>query len=118
MVPGGGALADWPDILARDLDRDRVRSLSAWASAHGLAAASVSRGFASAYGVSPKRYRVERRACRAAQAIAAGRGPFVTLALDFGFADQSHMSREVARLTGLAPRLLSRGAAERRHLRG
>jgi AraC-like DNA-binding protein len=78
----------------------------------------VSRGFASAYGVSPKRYRAERRASRAAQAIAAGEGSFVMLALDLGFADQSHMSRAVARLTGLAPRRLSPRAASRAGPRG
>jgi AraC-like DNA-binding protein len=108
LVPGGRRLDDWPDLLAAELDRDRVRSLADWAESHGLAPASLSRGFASAYGVSPKRYRAERRASRAAQAIASGgAGPLVMLALDLGFADQSHMSREVVRLTGLAPRRLA-----------
>ena len=107
FVPDGRRLDDLPDLLADDLDRDRVRSLGAWAEAHGLAASSVSRGFALAYGVSPKRFRVERRACRAARAIGAGERPFVSLALDLGFADQAHMSREVKRVAGLTPRGLA-----------
>jgi AraC-like DNA-binding protein len=107
FVPDERRIEDWPDLLADDLDGDRVRSLGEWAEAHGLAASSLSRGFALAYGVSPKRFRIERRACRAARAIAAGERPFVSLALDLGFADQAHMSREVKRVAGLTPRGLA-----------
>ena len=111
LIPKNDAAADWPDLLARALDSDTVPSLAAWAEELGVAQSTLSRGFALAYGVSPQRFRADRRACRAARAIGHDRTPLAALALDLGFADQAHMSREVARLTGLSPRALRRAGS-------
>jgi AraC-like DNA-binding protein len=98
-----GSEQDWPDLLARDLRRDDRLSLAGWASRHGLAPATLSRGFRLAYGTTPVRYRAELRARRAWAAIAATHSPLAELALDEGFADQAHMTRAVRALTGAPP---------------
>lgn len=103
LIPCIGTANDWPDMLAGALNRDEVASLSLWAEAAGITPASVSRGFALAYGTSPQRFRADRRACRAAQAIATQAKPLADMAVELGFADQAHMTREVSRLTGLSP---------------
>jgi len=94
---------DWPDLLARDLMEGTALSLCDWARAHALAPETVSRGFRRAFGVTPKRFRYEARARRAFRAVTAGEGPLAEAALEAGFADQSHMSRAVAELTGAPP---------------
>lgn len=95
--------ADWPDLLARDLAALRPLSITRWASRHGLAAATVSRGFRQAYGTTPARFRAELRARYAWSRLAAVDVPLVQLALEMGFADQAHMTRSVRALTGAPP---------------
>lgn len=102
FVPSDGWLADWPDLLAAELGAGRPIRLSDWAEAIGLAPSSVSRGFRLAYGVSPQTYRAECRAARAARALASN-GRLVAIAAQAGFADQSHMTRLVARTFGRPP---------------
>jgi hypothetical protein len=53
---------DWPDMLATDLLRDPDCRLEIWARSHGLAAATVSRGFGKVSGVTPESFRMEARA--------------------------------------------------------
>ena len=96
-------LTDWPDLLAAALRDDPDLSISSWADAMGLAAASVSRGFARAYGVSPKRFRFEVRVRSAARSLPTWGGSLAALAAELGFADQAHMSRSIAAMTGRAP---------------
>lgn len=69
----------------------------------GLNPASISRGFARAYGVSPKRFRLEARTRRALTAIDAWQGSLADLAADQGFADQAHLTRSIAAMTGAPP---------------
>lgn len=104
MQPGPQASSDWPDLLATELIADRVPRLCAWADAHGLDPATISRGFRAAYGVSPRRYRLEQRARRAAIAIRGGSEPLAQIAAGHGFADQAHMTRALGRLLGRSPR--------------
>lgn len=99
---------DWPDLLAAELATGRAIRLDDWAERHGLHAASVSRGFRKAYGVSPKRYRVERIASTAARRIGAGIDPLGAIAADCGFADQAHMTRALRGLFGVTPKQLRR----------
>jgi AraC-like DNA-binding protein len=94
---------DWPDLLARDLAALGPLRIGEWASRHGLAAATVSRGFRQAYGTSPARFRAELRARTAWARLAAVEGTLAHLALDTGFADQAHMTRSIRRLTGAPP---------------
>ncbi len=95
--------ADWPDLLAAALRDDPDLVISSWAEGIGLAAASVSRGFIRAYGVSPKRYRLEARVRSAARRLPHWRGSLAALAAEFGFADQAHMTRAIAAMTGQTP---------------
>lgn len=94
---------DWPDLLAHALANDPDIALTHWADTMGLDPASVSRGFARAYGVSPKRFRLEVRTRRALAALPSWRGNLAGLAADQGFADQAHLARSVAAMTGLSP---------------
>jgi len=103
LTSGKPLLGDWPDLLAAALRDDPDLRIADWADRMGLAAASVSRGFARAYGVSPKRFRLEVRARRAASRLPCWRGSLASFAAELGFADQAHMSRVVVTLTGLTP---------------
>ena len=104
--PGVETPDDWPDRLAEALVRDPDLAIGAWAEATGLDPASVSRGFARAYGVSPKRFRLEARAQRAARALPAWTGSIAMLAHEHGFADQAHLARAIRAIAGAAPRAL------------
>ena len=94
---------DWPDLLAETLGRERFQSLAQWAETHELHPASVSRGFRLAYGVTPKRFRLEQMAARAARMIRASADRLSDIATACGFADQSHMTRTIAQLFAVTP---------------
>ena len=93
---------DWPDILALALRRDPSLRLDRWADQLGLPAGSVSRGFRLAYGLSPKRFRLEQRAAAAARRIRSGTA-LADAAFATGFADQPHMTRAIGNLFGCTP---------------
>jgi AraC-like DNA-binding protein len=94
---------DWPDALAASIRGDPNLNLSIWARAHGLAPATVSRGFRRVYGTAPIAFRAQMRARHAWQAIVHTAKPLSTLAAENGFADQAHMTRAVGALTGATP---------------
>lgn len=94
---------DWPDLLAAALNAAPQLSIGDWARARNLAPETVSRGFRSTFGVTPARYRAERRARAAWQDIAGGRASLAAVACDYGFADQAHMTRAITCLTGAPP---------------
>lgn len=94
---------DWPDVLAASLRRSPSFSIREWARRHGLAPETVSRGFRQAYGTTPRRYLAEARTRRAWFALSAGTQSLAEIAFDLGFADQSHMTRSLTRMTGLSP---------------
>lgn len=94
---------DWPDRLADALAGNPDLPISKWADATGLDPASVSRGFARAYGVTPKRFRLEARVRRAIRSLASWHGSLAALAAEHGFADQAHLARTVRAMTGVTP---------------
>jgi AraC-like DNA-binding protein len=94
---------DWPDLLANHLRGQYPSSLSDWADRVGLAPETLSRGFGKLYGVSPARYRLEYRARFAWEKIVRTTRALADIALECGFADQSHMSRAVRAVTGESP---------------
>ena len=106
--PGTYGAGDWPDLLAGELAAGGVDSLANWADAHGLHAASVSRGFRLAYGTSPKRFRLEQMAARAARMIRGSNDSLSAIAALCGFADQPHMTRTIERLFSVSPLALRR----------
>jgi AraC-like DNA-binding protein len=110
ICPMDALLTDWPDQLAIALASQRDFSIEAWADEMGLAPPSISRGFRQAYGVSPKRYRLEQRTLRALRKLQTWPGTLAGLAADVGFSDQAHLTRAVLAMTGAAPhRLRLRG---------
>ena len=102
----GRAESDWPDLLATELRGLAPIRLSEWARHHGLAAETVSRGFARAYGVTPHLYRAEARARMAVAAIQSRSRSLAAIAVDLRFSDQAHMTRAVRSLTGKTPKQL------------
>lgn len=104
--PVDSAYRDWPDLLARDIAAKPGLIFHQWADAHGLNPASVSRGFRQAYGVSPKRFRLERNASTAARRLLETRDTLSDIAAACGFADQAHMTRAICAIFGMTPRRL------------
>jgi AraC-like DNA-binding protein len=97
------AAADWPDRLAADLVRLPDQFLGRWADGAGLAAETLSRGFRSAFGVPPARFRAELGARQAMTMIEQVNLSLATIAADCGFSDQSHLNRAIVELTGRSP---------------
>lgn len=95
--------ADWPDLLAADLRRNAVPCLADWSVRHGLTPHLLSRGFRAAFGVTPKRFGLECKAHAALRRLREGCDSLSTIAADSGFADQAHMTRAVAEITGSPP---------------
>lgn len=62
-----------------------------------------SRSFKQAVGVGPQRYLIERRVERAKSLMRRTREPLASIALEVGFADQSHLTQVFRRATGVTP---------------
>jgi AraC-like DNA-binding protein len=94
---------DWPDLLAEDLAVGSIYRLDGWARSRGIHPASISRGFRLAYGIAPKRFRLEQMATRAARRVLASTESLASVAADAGFADQAHMTRTFVELFRITP---------------
>lgn len=104
FIAAAPAALDWPDLLADDLRRLDPFALSEWADAKGIRAETLSRGFRSAYGCTPKSYRADVRARAAFAAVRhSDDEPFAAIAHRLHFTDQAHMTHAVAGLTGAPP---------------
>jgi AraC-like DNA-binding protein len=104
--------ADWPDELAAAVLRNPSLKLSQWGEKNGIAPWTVSRGFGLVFGVSPEAFRARTRARCALKSIQNTQASLAMIAVELGFADQSHMTRSVKQLTGIGPRAW-RSAANR-----
>ncbi len=100
----------WADDLKDAILSDPHLSISQWARRHHVSREGAARAFRTAYAVSPARFRLELRARRAWARIVSGDDRLSLIALETGFADQSHMTRAVGWLTGKSP-----AAWRRRH---
>lgn len=96
-------IADWPDLLARDLREDPQLSLEDWARRHRLAPETLSRGFRKVFATPPAGFRAEARTHGALALIAKGSTALAAVAAATGFADQAHMTRAITALTGRPP---------------
>ena len=94
---------DWPDDLAAALIGDASVSFSRWSEETGISAWSLSRGFAQIFGISPSAFRARVRAQQAWKTIRGSDEPLADIAAQYGFADQSHMTRDVKKITGRCP---------------
>jgi hypothetical protein len=68
---------------------------------------SVQRHFLEAMGVTAKRLEQIQRACRAVELLAQGKRP-VDVAIELGYADQSHMTRALKSIMGRTPSQVAR----------
>jgi AraC family transcriptional regulator len=68
----------------------------------GITAQHVSRAFTAHFGVSPARFRKEHRLRAAYRQLRAGKSPSIAASIA-GFADQSHLTRELKRYAGTTP---------------
>lgn len=102
LKPLAAPAYDWPDELAQRLALGPVPLLP-WARARNLSAEHLSRGFRKVFGVAPQRFGLEARARAAAADAAHSAAPLAAIAVDRGFADQAHMTRAVAAVTGRTP---------------
>lgn len=91
---------------ARDLVEAQIRQpprLTELAAQLGVSPGHLSRTFRRAYGVGFSGYLLRRRVQIACAALADPEAPLAQVALDVGFADQSHLCRSFRRVTGLTP---------------
>lgn len=95
---------DLPDQLSAALRAFETPKIGEWAAARGRSREHVSRSFEKLYGVSPAAYRADCQAKRAWRMIVGGSEGLAGIAVEAGYADQSHMTRAVTRLTGMPPR--------------
>lgn len=104
---------DWLADLARRLTRLDARSLrlDRYARERGLLPCRLSRAFSARYGLSPGAFRREARLQRALEMLAVAEWSLSRIAADCGYADQSHLTREVTRATGAPPGQLRRSLA-------
>jgi AraC-like DNA-binding protein len=102
-VTSPGKRNDWPDLLLASLCANSSTEIGIWAEEQGLARETVSRGFAAAYGTTPAEFRAEIRARLAWLRITRESDDLCEIAADTGFADQSHMTRWIHRITGFPP---------------
>lgn len=103
------SVQDWSDQLAVDLGRNPRLRISHWAESHGVTREYAWRCFERKFGVAPAQFRSELNARAALLAIARANTPLASAAAEFGFSDQSHMSREIKALTGVSPAIWRRG---------
>jgi AraC-like DNA-binding protein len=102
------ATAPDPRVLeaARRLAREPATPVPALAAAIGIGERQLRRSFTAAVGYGPKTFaRIAR--FRAALGLVRGGAPLAAAALAVGYADQAHMTREMAALAGRAPGALA-----------
>ena len=100
----GGAVPRWV-AEARDLlhDPGQVASLGELATEVGVHPLTLARGFRKAYGCSVGAYLRWLRIAQAARRLSETDSPLAEIALEAGFADQSHFSNAFRRETGQSP---------------
>jgi AraC family transcriptional regulator len=89
------------DMIDYDLGSDL--SLSALSEAVGLSKPHFVRLFRNTTGTSPHRYVIQKRLNRAQQLLRSSGASLTSIALDVGFASQSHMSRTFRSVIGITP---------------
>jgi AraC family transcriptional regulator len=100
-------LAPWQLRLAKEYLEDnfsRAVSLAELARLTGLSRSWFARGFRGATGVSPYSWALRVRVQRAQELLLKSNIPLASVAVQVGFADQSHFTKVFRRLTGVTPR--------------
>lgn len=97
------AYLHWIDGLHRAIVAAPHIAIADWARSNGVSREAAARSFRLAYDVRPSRFRLEIRARTAWARIVGSSDPLSAIALESGFADQSHMTRAVGWFTGRSP---------------
>jgi AraC-like DNA-binding protein len=103
MSPVARERSDPADCLAGAISNDPSTSIVGWAADKGCSREWLSRRFKRLYGVDSALFRLEARSRLAWRRIVGSDEPLAQIAIECGFADQSHMTRAVGRLTGRSP---------------
>jgi transcriptional regulator GlxA family with amidase domain len=101
-----GGLASWQERKVRtyiDSNLDSTILVEDLAELVSLSAAHFCRAFKKSFCATPHAYIVQRRVMRAQELMRSTRSPLSQIALDCGFADQTHLSKLFRRLTGRTP---------------
>jgi AraC-like DNA-binding protein len=85
-----------------DANFERPIDLAELAEVSGLGRFQLIRAFKADYGCAPHAYQIDRRLARARKLLARGAAP-AQVALEVGFADQSHLTRHFKRIFGATP---------------
>lgn len=126
------SLAALPDPLGEGVAPDRLEAARRLLEAESLPVAVLARGvgvhpvhlarlFRRHFGTTPAGLRRRERARRAARLVLGGDRSLCESALEAGYADQAHMTRELKRATGMTPaelRALVRGCVRSRPTSG
>ena len=105
-APSKGGLASWQERRVRDHIEGNIDSsilVEDLAGIVSLSAAHFCRAFKKSFSATPHAYIVSRRVERAQELMRTTRTPLSQIALDCGFADQTHLSKLFRRLTGQTP---------------
>lgn len=94
---------DLPDRLAAALEQPDGIGIADWAVANAVSPRTITRHFTAAFGIAPAHYRWRARVRAAWRSLVTTDLPLITVAHDWGFADQAHMSRSIRDLTGRPP---------------
>ena len=111
LVPIESDQHDPADRLANKLSSNPSTAIGDWAAGNGHSREWLSRRFKRLYGVDSALFRVEARTRLAWRRIVTSDEPLAGIAVDCGFADQPHMTRAIARLTGRSPKAWRRDHA-------
>ena len=109
-----GGLASWQERKVREYiegNLDCTILVEDLADLVSLSAAHFCRAFKKSFCATPHAYIVQRRVMRAQELMRSTRSPLSQIALDCGFADQTHLSKLFRRLTGRTPNAWRRANA-------
>ena len=99
-------LSTWQQRVAKELIEahvDGTLALRHVAESCGLSASHFAHAFKASVGMAPHQWLLHRRVERAKRLLAAARQTLTDIALECGFADQSHFTRVFRKATGCSP---------------
>jgi AraC family transcriptional regulator len=111
----GGGLAPWQERQAKELLDTHIGgglTLNALARSCDLSIRHFTRAFRQSTGMAPYQWLQYQRMEKAKQLLETSSAPLSAIALDCGFADQSHFTRTFSRVVGVTPRTWRRTKRE------
>lgn len=94
---------DWAEQLTAALLDDPDLSIRSWAEERGLHPGSIGRRFRQTFSLTAAAFRAHVRAHRAIRDISGSDHTLAQIAVDNGYADQSHLHRAILAITGKTP---------------